>query len=407
MVLDLEPMHVMFVHQTSPGQFEHLARYLVGQGHRCTFVSEESRETPSGVTAIEYQPSTQRPRGFLTQDVEEEVSHAAAVFEALKPVRHSISPDVIVGHAGWGSTLFLPELYPGVPIVDYFEYFHHPHDSAIDFRPDFPPDEQTVMRHRVQNSSLMLHLEYCSAGITPTRFQHELLPAVYRPKVRVLHDGIDTGFWRRDPQVGSPPGDLRIVTYVARGLESMRGFDIFMRAAKLIYQQYPAVVFFVVGWDTVSYGSDMRFTGGKSFKEFVLSQDEYDLEKIRFLGPVSRESLARLLALSDLHIYLTVPFVLSWSVLQAMSCGCTVLASDTAPVREVIKHGHNGLLHDFFDAEGLATAAVDVLKDRDAHRDLGLAARRTIEQQYAVEVVVPQTVSFLREFVNHDPDGIL
>jgi glycosyltransferase involved in cell wall biosynthesis len=147
------------------------------------------------------------------------------------------------------------------------------------------------------------------------------------------------------------------------------------------------------------YGSDLRFIEGQSFKDHVLSQDQYDLEKIRFLGPVSREALARLLALSDLHVYLTVPFVLSWSLLQAMACSCTVLASDTAPVREVISDGHNGLLRDFFDAEGIAETALGVLRDVGGYRALGQAARRTVQERYGLEVVMPQLMSFFEEVV--------
>jgi glycosyltransferase involved in cell wall biosynthesis len=393
-------MHVLFVHRTFPGQFEHIARYLASRPeHRCTYVSEAPSTEEEGIRNIHYDVPVEadRPSSYLTQDVDEEIGHAAGVYDALKPLQGSIRPDLIVGHTGWGSTLLLPELYPGVPVIDYFEYFHVPHRSAIDFRHDFPPPRRFSLRQRVLNATRMLHLEYCSAGYTPTNFQLALLPERYRSKVRVIHDGIDTEFWRRSVEPVRSSDDTRIITYVSRGLESIRGFDIFMRAAKLIYQVYPNVVFLVAGWDTVEYGPDMALIEEKSFKEHVLNQDDYDLERIRFLGPIPRESLLRVFTLSDLHIYLTVPFVLSWSLLQAMSCGCTVLASDTEPAREVVVHGQNGLLCDFFDAEGLAEAAVGVLRDPAGHRELGRAAARTVRDRYALDVVVPEMMSFYLE----------
>jgi glycosyltransferase involved in cell wall biosynthesis len=142
----------------------------------------------------------------------------------------------------------------------------------------------------------------------------------------------------------------------------------------------------------VAYGGDLKHTGGRSFKEWVLAQDDYDLSRIRFLGNVRPAILSQILSLSDLHIYLTVPFVLSWSMLDAMSCGCVVLGSDTAPVREVIREGENGILRDFFDVDGLAQAAVDVLKDPGAYRHLGDAARRTVEETYALDAVLPRMI---------------
>src|SRR5262249_21976016 len=152
-------------------------------------------------------------------------------------------------------------------------------------------------------------------------------------------------------------------TYVSRGFESMRGFDIFMKAAKRIYQQYPDVVFIVVGSDRICYGGDEKHIRHRTFREHVRAQDEYDLSKFLFAGMVPPRALVDILSLSDLHIYLTVPFVLSWSLLNALACGCTVLASDTAPVREVIQDGSNGLLADFFDVDGLVDKGVAVLKD--------------------------------------------
>lgn len=399
-------MHVLYVHPNFPAQFGHVAARLIREhGWRCTFVSQTNPGTVAGIRKIQYRlagGATERTH-YFSRTFENSIWHAAGVHEALQPLRTSVRPDLIVGHSGFGSTLFLPELFPDAPVINHFEYFYHPHNSDMDFRPEWPVAEEDVLRSRARNAMILLDLEYCAAGYSPTRFQHALFPEAYRSKVRVIHDGVDTSFWRRRPvdgrvieQLGIPP-ETRVVTYVSRGLEAMRGFDIFMQMAKRVYHAYPDVVFLVVGAERVAYGGDLKHVPEKSFKEHVLKQDRYDLERIRFLGNVKPQVLVHLLSLSDLHVYLTVPFVLSWSVLNAMACGCTVLASDTAPVREVIADGGNGILRDFFDVDGLAAAALEVLKDPDAFRDLGRQAERTIAAGYSLDAVLPRMLALYEE----------
>jgi glycosyltransferase involved in cell wall biosynthesis len=180
----------------------------------------------------------------------------------------------------------------------------------------------------------------------------------------------------------------------------MRGFDMFMKSAKRIYEQYPDVVFIVIGTDRIAYGGDESYTGGKSFKDWVMSQDKYDLSKIRFVGRVTPTELGQVLASSDLHIYLTVPFVLSWSMMDAMSCGAVVLGSATSPVKEMIRDGENGLLADFFNADEFAEKAVAVLKDPGAFRPLGRAAEQMIVEKYSLEAVLPQMLQLYEDARN-------
>ncbi len=225
--------------------------------------------------------------------------------------------------------------------------------------------------------------------------------------MRVLHDGIPADFWHLRQVDELKVGDLtigpetRVVTYVSRGLESMRGFDIFMQVAKRICDANPDVVVLVIGADKVAYGGDLKYIKERSFKAHVLKQDTYDLERIRFLGRVNPNVLVHVLSRSDLHLYLTVPFVLSWSFLDAMTCGCTMLASDAAPVAEVIRHGQNGLLCDFFDVDGFTETALEVLKDPAAYRQLlGQAAQETIEERYSMNAVFPQMIEIYEAVLN-------
>lgn len=398
-------VHVLFVHRNFPAQFGHIAaRGVAERGWQATFVSEKPPGTVAGVANIQYaaRGGATEQTHVLARTFENGIWHAAGVYEALRPVSAAIRPDVIVGHSGWGSTLLLRQLYPDAPVVNYFEYFYRPADSDLDFRHDVPVSELDRLRSPARNAMILLDLEYCAAGYSPTAYQRELMPSAYQDKLETIHDGIDTTFWKppEDPAALSgerrlgtlvvPPGG-KLVTYVSRGLEMMRGFDVFMKAAKRICDADPDVQVVVVGSEDVAYGGDLRHTGGKSFKDHVLAQDDYDLGRIHFVGRAAPEQLAQLLAMTDLHVYLTVPFVLSWSCLNAMACGATMLCSDTAPVREVITDGENGLLCDFFDDEAFAARALDVLTDPAEHRArLGAAARQTVIDRYALDVTFPQ-----------------
>jgi len=393
-------MHVLFVHQNFPAQFGPFAfRLARTPGYRCTFVSQKAEGVVHGVRCLKYATTggaTEKTH-FCSRTFENAVWHAAGVHDALAAAP-DIRPDLVVGHSGFGSTLFLRDLYPGVPVVNLFEYFYRVCGSDLDFRPDFPARPIDRLRARARNAMILLDLDNCDLGYCPTRWQLDRFPAEYRGKLRVLFDGIDTDVWKpaaAGPRVVAgrevPPG-TRVVTYVSRGLESMRGFDVFMRVAKRLADRRPDVLFVVVGQDRVCYGGDERFTGGKTFKEWVLAQDDYDPSRFVFTGLLPVPDLARLLATTDLHIYLTVPFVLSWSLLDALACGAVVLASDTEPVREVVAPGETGLLAPFFDVSAFVEAADRVLADPAAFKPLGRAGAELIRARYSVDVC-------LREFV--------
>jgi glycosyltransferase involved in cell wall biosynthesis len=414
-------MHVLFVHKNFPAQFGHIGSYLVKQkGYRCTFVSETPPGMVEGIQKIQYRPQggASEETQYYSRTFENGMAHTTGVYQALKPHVTRLRPDLVVGHSGFGSTLFLPELFPSARVINYFEFFYHPHNSDIDFRPEWPVLEEDVLRSRARNAMILLDLEYCHAGYSPTAYQAGLLPAAYQHKLRVLHDGIDTDFWRRQPLAERAFGshsfgpETRIVTYVSRGFESMRGFDIFMRAAKKICDADRRVVFLIVGSDRVCYGGDLKFIREKSFKDYILKQDNYDLSRMIFLGQVKPSDLVKVFSLSDLHIYLTVPFVLSWSLLDALACGCTVLASDTEPVREFVRPGQTGLLENFFDADAFARTALQVLAEPEAYRHLGQAGETLIREQYSLRTIIPRMTAFYEEvaegqFARHQPAAVM
>lgn len=398
-------MHILFVHQNFPAQFGHIASYLVRQqGFQCTFVCELPSGTFGGVRRIQYKTAggATEATHHCSRSFENCVWHAHAVYETMKG-HPEIRPDLVVGHSGLGSTVFLADLYD-CPIVNYFEYFYYATNSDLDFRPEFPPFELDVLRIRTRNAMILLDLHTCTAGYTPTQWQRSLLPAQYQRKIETIFDGIDTEFWHRRPgprRVGeheiSP--DTRIVTYVSRGFELMRGFDVFMKVAKRICEARSDVVFVCVGSDRTVYGGDLKRIREKTLREHVLAQDEYGLERFIFTGLVPPQELVQILSLSDLHVYLTVPFVLSWSMINALACGCTVLASDTAPVREMIEHEKNGLLAGFYDVDRLTELALNVLDDPATYRPLGQAGVEMVHEKYSLARKLPEMLDLYERVV--------
>jgi glycosyltransferase involved in cell wall biosynthesis len=409
----------MYVHQNFPAQFGHIAAHLVQKhGWKCTFLTQAiAGGSEGGIERIQYKLAggATKSNHFCSRTFENNIWHCDGVFRALRN-RADIKPDLIVGHSGFGSTLFLRELYPDVPVVNFFEYYYHPHDpdSDMDFRKDlgWQIPEIKYLRSRCRNAMIMLDLHNCQIGYAPTKFQGSKLPAEYQYKLRTIFDGVDRTVYHGHNEGLRPPvaqrvartlagvdiaPETRVITYCSRGFESMRGFDIFMRSAKLICQQYPNVQILVIGTDRIAYGGDESYTGGKSFKDWVLSQDQYDLEKIKFVGRINPIELGRVLAATDLHIYLTVPFVLSWSMMDAMSCGAVLLGSATSPVKEMVRDGENGLLADFFKPEEFAEKAVKVLQNPDEFRPLGRAAEETIKANYSLEAVLPQMLQMYED----------
>jgi glycosyltransferase involved in cell wall biosynthesis len=419
-------MHVLFVHPNFPAQFGHIARHLASrQGWRCTCVSE----TPGGkldlgdgatIEKIQYRLAggATRQNHLCTRTFENNVWHCDGVLRAMAD-RRDIAPDLIVGHSGFGSTLFLRELYPDIPCVNLFEYYYLPHDDESDmtFRRDLdwkvPPEK--FLRSRCRNAMILLDLQNCQLGYCPTQFQRSRFPAEYSGKLRVIFDGIDRHLWHgRDEALRPPTGsraarnvagidlppDARILTYCSRGFESMRGFDIFMRALRRITLADPHVHAFVVGTDRIAYGGDEQYTGGKSFMQWTLQHPDVQgiaLERVHFTGRLAPPQLSELLATTDLHVYLTVPFVLSWSMLDAMSCGAVVLGSDTSPVRELIRDGETGLLADFFDPDDFATKALAVLAEPAQYRAIGRAAEALVAERYSMDVTLPQMLRMYEE----------
>lgn len=398
-------MQILFVHPNFPAQFGPvLSRLRREPDVECVFATaaDHGPGNDLGVPVVRYQRrgGATRSTHYCSRTFENAVWQAHAVYEACRDAS-GLKPDLVVGHSGFGSTLYLRELFD-CPVLGLFEYYYRPRDSDMDFRPDFPPSDIDYLRCRTRNAMLLLDLENADAGYSPTAWQRSRFPELYQPKLEVVHDGVDMDFWRRREIAREIAGeaigpDTKLVTFAARGLEALRGFDVFVRVAKRIAAERSDVVFAVAGGDHVHYGNDMRFVPkGRSFRQHVLEREAPDLSRFRFLGYLPADTLADLFSISDLHFYLSAPFVLSWSLLDAMACECTVLASDVAPVAEFVADGKNGRLVDFFDEDAMVERALEVLEDPDRYRALGCAARETVASRCGLDVVYPRLEALYR-----------
>ncbi len=299
------------------------------------------------------------------------------------------TPDIILAHIGWGEALYCKDVFPGTPLLGYCEFYYHSQNSNADFDPEFPMTQDDALRIRTQNAPLLLSLTAIDCGISPTPWQKSLFPLEYQNRIEVLHEGVDTDVVAPDPKVALTLPDGRelhvgqeIITYAARNLEPYRGFHSFMRAVPEICRRRPHCLILIEGGDGVSYSP--RLPQGQTYRERMLMEAPVDPRRVIFLGNAPFERHLRLLQISAVHIYLTVPFVLSWSLLEAMATQTVVIASDTPPVRDVIEDGRNGLLVDFFSPRRIADRVDEVLDHPDRMTAIARAAREYVQRHYSV-----------------------
>lgn len=404
-------MKFLFVHQNFPGQFRHLAPALAALGHEVWALGINQPETAlpgvrhllvKGPSATE---KMQRTAADL-RDLQAKFVRGQATAEALRGLMKSgFVPDVIYSHPGWGESMFLRDVCPSARQIVFAEYYYGNPGGDTAFDPEFStPSEAALMRSRIKNTHLLHALAMADAAISPTEFQRSQHPAWARPGIEVMHEGIDTARFAPDAQavvklrkagLTLRPGD-EVVTFVARQLEPYRGYHIFMRCLAELQRLRPLAQVVIVGGDGVSYGAAPP--AGKTWRQIFADEvaGQVDTSRVHFVGRLKHELLTQLMQVSAAHVYLTYPFVLSWSLLEAMSVGCLVIGSNTAPVQEVIEHGHNGLLTDFFDSQALAHTVAQALAKRKDMAGMRRQARLdTIQRFDLVSRCLPQQLAFL------------
>ena len=406
-------MNILFIHQNFPGQFKFLAPALAANpAHTVVAMTMQTVNVDNwqGIRLVAYSANrgtTPNVHPWVS-DFETKTIRAEACFRAALKLRsEGFTPDVIVAHPGWGESLFLKDVWPAARLGIYCEFFYHPHGADVGFDPEFPvTDEGDVCRLRLKNLNNLLHFEVADAGISPTSWQASTFPEPFRSNITVVHDGIDTDALTPNEAVSlTLNGKLvltrqdEIITFVNRNLEPYRGYHILMRALPELLKRRPKARVLLVGADDVSYGA--RPQDGKKWKDIFAAEvrpliSEADWSRVHFLGHVNYQHFIPMLQLSTVHVYLTYPFGLSWSLLEAMSVGCAIVASNTQPLHEAIRHDETGRLVDFFDVAGLVNEVCALLDDPAARARLGAAAREFAKTTYDLKTVcLPQQLEWV------------
>jgi len=403
-------MRILFLHPNFPAQFRHLATSF-GSDPKNQVVFATKNERPEwvipGVQKVVYSPSREaRPETHhYLRTLENAVLQGQAVFRIAEKLKSmGFFPDIIYGHSGWGPTLFMKDAFPKTKLMCFFEWFYHSRGSDADFDPTDPLTVDDLCRIRLKNAPICHDLYACDWGLSPTEWQKSQFPPEFHDKISVIHDGVDTDYFQPvpDAKLVLPELDLsgvdEIVTYVSRGMEPYRGFPQFIESLAYLLERRPNCHVVAVGSERVCYGKSLP--DGKSYKAYMQEKVKLDWSRVHFVGSLPYGLYLKVIQASSAHIYLTRPFVLSWSMIESMSAGCAIVASDTPPVREVIRDGENGLLVDFFSPKQIADRVCEVLDHPTRMADLRDRARETVLERYALAKLLPRHLQLVRDVAN-------
>jgi glycosyltransferase involved in cell wall biosynthesis len=402
-------MNILFIHQNYPGQFrESLPRLAASGKHKIVFLTQRQIPKPPtdhAIAVYKVSHKTDAKVHRMARLFDTQVAVGVAVRDACAELKkRGFKPDLIVGHCGWGETLFVKDVFPDARMASYFEYYFIPKGGCVGYDPEYPesPDVATLLHAR--NAHNYLTLERSTAGFTATEWQRQTFPKLFHPMLEVVHEGIRSD--RLTPNHDGPLeitiGDVKfqrgdeLVSYIARNLEPIRGSHTMLRSLPALQKARPKARVAIIGGDAISYGQSLP--AGVTFRDKMVRElgATVDWSRVHFLGNIPYPQLVGLLQLAQVHVYLTAPFVISWSMMEAMALEKTIIASDVAPIRQFIQDGQTGLLTDFFKPEALAEKLVAVLAKPDRYRHLGLAARKEILNTYDFNTIAyPAFVRFL------------
>jgi len=398
-------MRILFLHPNFPAQFRHLAAALGKErGHQVVFGTKRKEGEIAGVYKALYEVTREaNPQTHhYVKTLENAVLQGQAVYRLAEKLKsEAFIPDIVYGHSGWGPTLLMKDAFAKAKLLCYFEWFYNARGSDADFDPSDPLSADDIARIRFKNAPILSDLYTCDRGLSPTLWQKQQFPSEFQNKITVLHDGIDTNFFQPEPgtKLVIPRIELdlsevdEIVTYVARGMEPYRGFPQLIETIAILQERRPNCHFVIVGENRVAYGKNLP--EGKNYKDVMLEKFPLDLSRVHFTGYLAYSEYLKVLKASSVHIYLTRPFVLSWSMLEALSTGCLIVGSNTAPVKEVIQDGVNGLLVDFFSPKEIADRVEEVLNHPDRMAQIREKARETIFKKYDLAKLLPQHLKWI------------
>ncbi len=397
-------MKFLFSHRNFPAQFRHILFELSKDtSNEIAFITGTKNDINiKGVKKYLYHLKREVPKNChrYLKSFEEAVIHGQSVAEvAISLKKQGFYPDVIYAHS-WGNSMFLKDVFPNTPQLNYCEWYYNPTGADIGFDGEVLNEDKLALT-KCKNAQLLIDLVNCDRGICPTQWQKQQIPSEFHNKIEVLHDGIDTEYFVPDQNAifKIPNSNItltandEVVTYATRGMEPYRGFPQFMEIAEKLLKRRPNLHIVIGGEDRVCYGPKLVNT---TYKELMLKKCDLDMDRVHFTGGLPYMEYKKLLQISSVHVYLTYPFILSWSLLEAMSSGCCVVASDTAPVREVIKNNYNGVLVDFYDIDKFVNTIDSLLNDSITSQKLKQKARNTILSSYNLKSLLPKHIMILK-----------
>lgn len=397
-------MQILFLHDNFPAQFGVFGQYLARQGWDVWFGTQRENSQLPGLKTFNYSPHrevTEKIHPYVGGFEKAVLNGQGFVRVALKMKQKGLSPDIVMAHSGWGPGLYAKDLWPEAKYVGYFEWYYNSNAPDIKFLDEKGRNLDDDLRTRTRNAAIQMDLTSCDAGIVPTSFQKAQFPSCHSDKLIVMHDGIDTDTYAPSGQAGLqlPNLDLsgvdELITYVARGMEPYRGFPEFMKALEVILEKRPNAHAVIVGEDRVAYGR--KLTEGDSYKKRALEACNLDLNRVHFTGLLPRGQYLKVLQASSVHVYFTIPFVLSWSMMESMSAGCAMVTSDVEPVWEMASDDEERLvLVDHRQPAEIADAVGRLLDDRDKAASLGAAARKFIVENYSQRDIFARKEAWLK-----------
>lgn len=400
-------MRILFLHDNFPAQFGDFAQFLARSGWDVLYGTQREGVSMSGIRTFQYKPHREpSPEGHpYARSFEKAVINGQGVARALLSLaRQGEKPDIVLAHSGWGPGLYVKDIWPDVKYAGYFEWYYQIDGPDLAFLDNSDPTTDALLAGQTRNAAILTDLANCDGAIVPTAFQRSQFPEKFQSALTVMHDGIDTDYYappdeRRRSVAGIEfDDDAQIITYVARGMEPYRGFPEFMAALSRVMEEKPNVHAVIVGEDRVAYGR--KLPGEDSYKKRALADYSYDEKRLHFTGLLPRGKYRAVLRASDVHVYLTIPFVLSWSMLEAMSTGCAIVASDTAPVREIAAWNDDALtLVDHKNTDALAEAMLATLKNRERAKNQGEKARDIISHHYARAQLFREKMALIERLV--------
>lgn len=403
---------ILFIHQNFPGQFPHIADALLARGYTVAAICGETAKARPGVTLHRWKLTRGSTPGIFDPATRAEADllrAQAAAMVAWELKAKGFIPDLIIGHPGWGETVHLSEVFPGVPQIAFGEFFYKSHGGDVAFDPEFERSTPASdMKVHAKNLSMALAYSEAEVIVCPTPFQASTLPAGLQSRIRIIHEGVDISNASRKPGACFTLADGRVldgskpvITFINRNFERLRGFHIFMRALPALLERCPEAEVLLIGSDSgKGYGAGLP--GGKTWKGVMMEElgDRLDASRLHFTGPLRHADMISALSISWAHVYYTYPFVLSWSLVEAMACECLILGSDTAPVRDAITPGINGVLNDFFDVDALSQAMIRACKHPEEFSALRPAARATAQRLFDRQTVgVPAWLNLVDELL--------